>query len=148
VVQRIRWIYVDRSCPLLRDEEGAGIALKVFSDRTRADAHCAALHRRARKKTLPFEHGVPFHHARALPSLAAYTSMPTEDFLRWLSELGLQPPDLPPAGTDQAAQFSYGAWCSWWYENAKVWPPALFHRLWDALDRVALFEVVEVPADL
>jgi hypothetical protein len=57
VVQRVRWVYRDRSEPLLRDEEGAGVPVKVFADRDRAEAHCRLLHRRAAKKAIPFEHG-------------------------------------------------------------------------------------------
>jgi hypothetical protein len=98
VVQRARWAYTDRSAPLLRDEEGAGVPVKVLADRDRAEAHCRQLHRRAAKKVIPFEYGVPFGHVDALPFLAAYTSLPTEDFLRLLTDLGVEPPNLPAAG--------------------------------------------------
>jgi hypothetical protein len=148
VVQRVRWVYTDRAEPLLRDEEGAGVPVKVFADPDRAEAHCRPLHRRAAKKAIPFEHGVPFGHADALPSLAAYTSLSTEDFLRLLTDLGVEPPDLPAAGEPGAAASSYAVWCSWWYENARRWPPAVLQRLWDALDKVQLYEVRAVTAEL
>jgi hypothetical protein len=90
VVQRARWVYTDRAEPLLRDEEGAGVPVKVFADRDRAEAHCRLLHRRAAKKALPFEHGAPFGHTDALPSLATCTSLPTEDLLRLLTDLGAE----------------------------------------------------------
>jgi hypothetical protein len=98
VVQRVRWVYTDRSEPLLRDEAGAGVAVKVFADRGKAEAHGRLLHRRAAQRAIPFEHGVPFGHADALLSLAASTSLPTAGFLRLLTDLGVEPPDLPAAG--------------------------------------------------
>jgi hypothetical protein len=147
LVQKVRWVYRDRAEPLLRDEEGAGTPVKVFADRTRAEAHCRRLHGAARKKVIPFEHGAPFGSPRALPSLSSYTSMSNTDFLRLITSCGLAPPDLPPRGEVGAAASSYALWCSWWYVGAKVWPPDVQDRLWDALDRVVLFEVVAVSAE-
>jgi hypothetical protein len=60
----------------------------------------------------------------------------------------VEPPDLPAAGAEGAAASSYAVWCSWWYENAKRWPADLLGRLWDALDKVSLYEVLAVAADL
>jgi hypothetical protein len=91
---------------------------------------------------------VPFGHADALPSLAAYTNLPAEGFLRLLTEPGVEPPELPAAGAEGAAASGYAAWCSWWYANAKRWPADLLGRLWDALDTVQLYEVLAVAADL
>lgn len=148
LVQKVSWTFVDNAEPLWRDEEGAGIPIKVFMGREKAQAHCRKLHRAARKKVIPFQHGAPFRKPNALPSLASYTSMSNSDYLRLIEECRLEPPDLPPPGEEGADASSYAAWCSWWYEGAKVWPPAVLDRLWDALDRVVLFEVVAVPAEL
>src|SRR5204863_8783782 len=117
VVQKVSWAYVDNAEPLWRDEEGAGIPVKVFTDRDKAQAHCSKLHRAARKKVIPFQHGAPFRKPNALPSLASDTSMSNADYLRLIEECGLEPPDLPQAGEDGANASSYAAWCSWWYEG-------------------------------
>ena len=144
LVQKVRWVYRDRAEPLLRDEGGAGTPVKAFADRDKAEAHRRKLHRAARKEAIPFEHGVPFGSPGSLPSLAAYTSMSDADFLRLIDACGLEPPQLPEPGEEGAAASSYAEWCSWWYEGAKAWPPDVLDRLWDALDRVVLFEVVAV----
>jgi hypothetical protein len=148
LVQKVSWTYVDNTEPLWRDEEGAGIPVKIFMDRDRAQAHCSKLHHAARKKVIPFQHGVPFRKSNALPSLASYSGMSTADYLRLIEECGLEPPDLRQPGEEGADASSYAVWCSWWYEGAKVWPPTVLDRLWEALDRVELFEVIAVSADL
>jgi hypothetical protein len=147
LVQKVSWTYVDNAVPLRRDEEGAGVPVKIFMDSDKAQAHCGKLHRAARTKVIPFQHGAPFRQSNALPSLASYTSMSDADYLRLIEECGLEPPDLPQPGEEGADASSYAAWCSWWYEGAKAWPPAVLDRLWEALDRVELFEVIAVSAD-
>ena len=145
---KVRWVYHDRAEPLVRDEEGAGTPLKVFSDREKAEAYRRRLHQAARKKAIPFQHGAPFGQRGALPSSAAYTSLSDEDFLRLLAEVGLEPPELSQPDEPDAAASSYAVWCEWWYEGAKGWPPDVQDRLWAAPDRVTLFEVVAVSAEL
>src|SRR5262249_17780320 len=133
----------------------AGFPEKVFADRAAADAHCWELERAARE-----EHGRPFPFGRdgvpSLPSLDDYTTTPTGVFLDWLEAQGL---DLPAGQRDAWEAYqqrsptgefdedSYAAWVGWWVDNAGQWDADLRERVWDKLDRVRFFEVVEVESD-
>jgi hypothetical protein len=156
VVVRVYWRYVDRSSPHLESEPaGAGFPLKVFADRAAADAHCRELDRAARAKC-----GCPFVFGRdgvpSLPSLDDYTTTPTEVFFDWLEGQGLEPPagqraaweayrQRPPSGDFN--QDSWYAWVGWWVDNAGGWDAGLRERVWDMLDRVRFYEVVEVDLE-
>jgi hypothetical protein len=157
VVQRVPWQYVDRSEPM-RDPEpgGAGFPLKVFSDRAAAEAYRRPLEREARQGENPFNYGR--YPGGSFPSLADHTSMPTGEFIAWLEAEGLE----PPAGQRQAwlaweaqkqshpgryDEGSYKAWWEWWHENSGRWPAEQRERVWDRLDRVRFYDVVEVDAE-
>jgi hypothetical protein len=147
-VQRVPWVHTDRAEPLLGDAEGAGVPVKVFADRDRAEAHCRLLHGRAAKKVIPFEHGGAVRARRRLAGAGRLHQPGHRGLLTPAADLGVEPPDLPAAGEPGAAASSYAAWCSWWYESAKRWPAAMLQRLRDALGKVRLSEVRAVPADL
>jgi hypothetical protein len=147
VVQRLEWQYVDRSLPLER-VEGAGTSLKVFADRDEAEAYCRKLQRKEQKAVNPFAYGKSF------PSLDDFTSTPTDEFIAWLEQQGIPPPEgqlqrwlqgeTGPAVLGEFDQDSYDCWWGWWSENAPTWDSKLLNRVWDRLDRVRLFEVVGV----
>lgn len=152
VVQRVDWRYRDRSLPLEQSEPpGAGFPLKAFSGREAAAAYCRKLQRRGRKQVNPFAHGKSF------PALDDFTSTPTDQFIAWLEQQGVKPPEGELArwracqdGTSYPKQFdqdSFDAWLGWWSENAPLWDAKRLNRIWDRLDRVRLFEVVEVEAE-
>jgi hypothetical protein len=155
VVQKIYWHYSDRSVPFHESEpSGAGFPQKAFADRTQAEAHCRTLNLAARP-----EYGTPFPYGRgwghSFPSLRDYTSTPTGEFIAWLEAEGV----APPAGQKEAweavqklpepsrrfDQGSYSAWWSWWEESAG-WTEVQRNRIWDKLDRVRFYEVVEVES--
>jgi hypothetical protein len=84
--------------------------------------------------------------------------MPTGEFIDWLEAEGLE----PPAGQRAAwlaweAQKhnsprrydpeSYKAWWEWWHDNSRQWPAEQRERVWDRLDRVRFYDVVEVEAE-
>ena len=156
VVVRVYWRYVDGSSPQLESEPaGAGFPLKVFADRAAAAAHCRELERAARAKC-----GCPFSFGRdgvpSLPSLDDYTTTPTGAFLDWLEDQGLEPPAGQRAAWEASRQRpasgdfqkdSWDAWVRWWVDNAGQWDADLRERVWDKLDRVRFFEVVEVESD-
>jgi hypothetical protein len=156
VVVRVHWRYVDNTCPYLESEPaGAGFPQKVFADRAAADAHCRELELAAR-----VENGNPFPFGRdgvpSLPSLDDYTTTPTGVFLDWLETQGLDLPAGQRAAWEESQQRpmtgafdedSYAAWVGWWADNADQWDADLRERVWDKLDRVRFFEVVEVESD-
>jgi hypothetical protein len=144
VVQRIEWRYVDRSLPL---ERAAGAPVKVFADRGEAEAYCRKLQRKERRAVNPFAYGSSF------PALDDFTSMPTDEFIAWLENSGITPPagqlqrwqqgQTGPA-VGEFDQESFDSWRGWWRESAATWDRKLLDRVSDRLDRVQLFEVVEV----
>jgi hypothetical protein len=153
VVVRVCWRFVSNSSPYLESEPpGAGFPQRVFADRAAADAHCRELESAARE-----EHGTPFPFGRdgvcSLPSLDDYTTTPTGVFLDWLEDQGLDPPAGQRAAWEASQQRpqtgafdedSYAAWLTWWADNAGLGDTDLRERVWDKLDRVRFFEVVEV----
>jgi hypothetical protein len=156
VVQKVYWHYGDRSIPFVEsDPAGAGFPQAVYTDRAAADADCRALDQKARADI-----GNPFQYGRGVgrsyPSLADYTSTPTGEFLDWLQAQGIAPPvgqreawdahQKAPEARRRFSQESHGAWWSWWEDNSGRWPPEQRERVWDKLDRVRFYEVVEVPA--
>jgi hypothetical protein len=155
VVQKVYWHYADRSIPYVESEPGgAGFPQAVYADRAAADAACRDLDLKGREDA-----GNPFLHGRGVgrsyPSLADYTSTPTGEFLDWLQAEGIPPPvgqreawelyEKAPAGRRRFSPESHGAWWSWWEDNSGRWPPDRRARVWDKLDRVRFYEVVEVP---
>jgi hypothetical protein len=148
VVQRIDWRFVDRAEPLERSE-WAGIPLKVFTDRDEAEAHCRKLQRKERKAVVN-----PFAYGRSFPALDDFTSTPTDEFITWLEQQGVRPPEgqlerwrqweSGPQAVGGFDQDSFDCWMMWWFNSAKTWDSNLLNRVWDRLDKVRLFEVVEV----
>jgi hypothetical protein len=146
VVQRVEWRYVDRSLPLER-AEGAGAPVKVFADRKEAEAYCRKVQRKERRAVNPFAYGSSF------PGLDDFTSMPTDEFIASLEHSGIRPPtgqlqqwqqwQTGPA-IGEFDQESYDSWWGWWRDSAASWDRKLLDRVWDRLDKVRLFEVVEV----
>jgi hypothetical protein len=156
LVQKVYWHSVDRAVPLVEsDPPGAGYPQKVYADRAAAGAGCRALERQAREEVgNPFQHGRGW--GRSFPSLADYTSTPTGEFLDWLAAEGITPPagqreaweafQKLPEGRRRFSPESHGAWWSWGEDNSGRWAPEQREKVWDKLDRVRFYEVVEVPA--
>jgi hypothetical protein len=77
--------------------------------------------------------------------LDQYTTMGEASFLALLQAEGLTPAALdlrPSADYDYQAH----AWADWWEEHPQEWDDRLVERLWNALDRLSFYEVVEVAA--
>jgi len=132
VVQEFSWQGLNRSSPGIQDDERSGKPVMAFIDRARADAHCRQLNFQKRATTNPF---------RYVPKGADYTTMGPAPFLAFLRAEGLTPPtDYFPddAGT-------IWTWSEWWDGHLNEWDERLVERLWNALDRLSFYEVVEVP---
>lgn len=153
IVQKVYWAYVDRAEPMRESEPGgAGFPQQVFADRAAALVDCWNRNQAARN-----EHGNPFPYGRgwghSFPSLADYTSTPTGEFLDWLESEGLALPPGQRAGweayqrqAEVARRYdpqSYSAWWQWWNDYAARLPVGQRARIWDKLDRVRFYEVVE-----
>ena len=158
VVQRIYWHYVGRSEPHRESEPaGAGHPGNGLPRPRRRGGPPTGPGAQGRKGRCPFEHGLRWGHS--LPSLDDLTSTPTGEFLDWLEAEGLP----LPAGQREAwraferggsrhgglDQRSFDAWWAWWDANfrSREGEPVC-DRVWDKLDRVRFFEVVEIDAEL
>lgn len=133
VIHEFSWRYRDPRWPLLQDDDRPGKPVMAFHDRAHADAHCRQLNLQKRATTNPF---------RYLPAGAAYTKMGQSAFLDFIRAEGLTPPAAFPGEDDIA-----WVWAEWWDKNGEKWDKARIERLWNALDGLAFYEVVEVPGE-
>jgi hypothetical protein len=132
VVQEFSWRVRSSSSPGVQDDERSGRPVLAFSDRARTDAHCQQLNLQKRATTNPFYY---------IPKGADYTSMDPASFLAFLRAEGLTPPtDFFP---DDA--LTIWTWALWWDEHRSKWDERLVERIWNALDRLSFYEVLEVP---
>ncbi len=157
VVQKMHWEYVDRSEPMRESEPaGAGRPVAVFGKREAAEAHRATLEEAARPGVNPFDH--PFqpggYGTLSFPALEGVTTTPTGEFIDWAAAEGLNPPEgqkrlweenmaRPKAYREYFVPASFAAWRQWWEAQVRG-DEARERRVWDRLDRVRFFAVVEV----
>jgi hypothetical protein len=125
VVQRLNW-----------QGYGAGIArlpgatrLRSYKSRVAAERDCRRRETAARAAVNPFTCGGPALHYQ--------TSLDADRLHDWLLDAGLEPP---------AAQDDKRDWAGWWRQTHDRLSEAQRERVWEALDRVRFFEVVERPA--
>lgn len=128
VVQRVNWKYNDEFY-YRGGGEGDDQLVKAFRNRVLAEAHLRKL-LNAELECLDGVNPFEFGHGR---SLAAVTSMTPAELVKAVQALGLQPPDASRDIDD------FGAWYEWYHgpgeESAAVWP---------LLDRLRLFEIIEI----
>jgi hypothetical protein len=141
VVQEFNWRFTARGDPYVLDEGRPGTPVKVFLDRDRASAFCRDLNREKR--------GVnPFCYQPEPTDgsyLDQYATMGEDALLALVRSEGLIPPvrDSDPSNRGLYEE----PWVKWWEEHRKEWDDGLVERLWDALDRVRFYEVVEVTME-
>ena len=133
VVQTIRWDY-------MVDGEGQGWyryrtgdqgeLVATFPDRDQADSHCAELEREKRAEVNPFEYG---------ETLADLTPFDADRWHDWLLDAGLEPPitDWPNGRRD---------WVNWWTAESPAMTELQRAKVWQGLDRLRFFCVVELFA--
>jgi hypothetical protein len=112
-------------CP---DPDG-GAPIKAFLDRITADAYCQSCETAARGPKNPYmRHPNPFCFGDKLPE---QTSLPEGVFRDWLLDAGLQP---PRRGRN---------WKGWWDEEHEAMTDEQRRKVWEALDKVRFYRVVE-----
>jgi hypothetical protein len=141
VIREYSWRFRARGDPLVLDDGRPGRPVTAFAERRRADAHCRQLNLQKRAAN-PFRY---MPEATGGDFFDQYTTLGEAAFLALLRAEGLTPPALPTrsAGEDDLAR----AWADWWDGHRKGWDDRLVGRLWDALDRLTFYEVVEVPVE-
>jgi hypothetical protein len=96
----------------------------------------------ARTRELELEAARLFNPFCRLGPLAAQTSLPEDDFRRLLGELVASLPDAP---LDAAGRTRF--WRLWWEEYMPTWSDEVLAKVWDLLDRIRFYEVLEVEAE-
>jgi hypothetical protein len=138
VVQAISWRFTARGSPHVIDEGRPGNPVKAFLDRDRAVAACRDLNRQRQAKTNPFEYRP---EETGGTYLAQYTTKGEGAFLTLVRSEGLIPPVRDP---DPYKELFPEPWVAWW---AELKDRQQADRLWDAIDRVRFYEVIEVDAE-
>jgi len=100
--------------------------VKAFADLSRADAFCRERERERRERVNPFEHG------RKLSDLTHFDAGRLCD---WLLDAGLDPP---------GPKVRIVGWRKWWADTRRGLSDYQRAKVWEALDRVRFFEVVEL----
>jgi hypothetical protein len=117
-----------RSCSKL-DEGYAGRPVRAFVDRDEARAFQGEQESAARHGKSPFAHGDLFEDV---------SSAEEGLFHDWLLDMGLEPPAALVGGRRD--------WRSWWAKSFRG-SPEQAEQIWQQMDRVVFFQVVEVPLD-
>ena len=127
LVQQVRWEHHWDNPEWLfcRDPE-VGAPVKAFTDRNAAEAFRLRLERQARSGRNPFQHG---------HELADLTALPEGPLRDWLLDAGLTPPKwkLNPV-----------ALSGWWDHHAHQMTEIQRDKVWEALDRVRFYTVVDL----
>jgi len=97
-----------------------------FEDRASAEEDCRQREQEARKGANPFAHGGP---------LCYQTSLDEGRLGDWVQDAGLTPPE-PGAK---------GGWRDWWTRIEPTMSDLQRAKVWEALDKVRFFRVVETP---
>jgi hypothetical protein len=127
LVQQVRWER-DWENPewLFCPDPEVGAPVKAFTDSNAAEAFRLKLERQARAGRNPFQHG---------HELADLTSLP-EGLLRdWLLDAGLTP---PTEGLSVLLLFD------WWERHGEGMTELQCGRVWEALDRLRFYTVVDL----
>jgi hypothetical protein len=125
VVERINWGLADRDGRWAHLPGAVRVA--CFEDAATAEADCRRREAEARSKVNPFLFGGPALHYQ--------TSLDEGRLRDWLLDAGLEPP--VPEG---------GPWQAWWEERAPAMTDVHKLQVWNALDKVRFFRVVEGSA--
>jgi len=139
VVARVAWdvdagsrvVGIDRRDAAGEDRRFVPVA--AFADRAAAEAYVRARELEAARVFNPFE---------MLGSTSALTSLPPDEFARRLSALVGPPPDAP---LDAYGRLKH--WRSWWDDHQPAWPDDTLAAVWELLDAVRFYDVLEVDAE-
>jgi hypothetical protein len=100
----------------------------------------AAERERARRERAVRELLNPFWFSSG--SSRGMTALSNETFRARVCELGLIPPPPVPTGYGDGAN-----WVEWWEVESANWTAEQRNAVWDLLDKVQLFDVVEIELE-
>jgi len=129
VVERLNWRPCEAEAPARRKAGSwarlpGGERVASFGDADEADADCRRREEEFRREVNPFACGT---------ALCYLTSLDEGRLRDWLLDAGLTPPQ----------KSGLGAWQAWWERTAPTMNDAQRGKVWEALDRLRFFRVVE-----
>ena len=143
VVQQVHWEYNDEYFFRLDGETGelgegpdGPAPLHTFLSRTKAEAWWRKREELARGDQSPFDYGTLGGRVED------YGNLTPAEFRDRLRVAGVSPPSFDEDGRPR------GALWEWWDRNVADMTPAQRSAVWDALDRVRFYEIVETTLDL
>jgi len=139
VVRRLAWMWDGTQSSLHRNRDfhgrlDFGRPERAFADRHEAEAVRTQLERRARAGQNPFTYA-----GESRDPVAGRTSLDGELLRDWLQDCGAR--RLPKRGASEAT------WRRWWERTAPDLSPLQRAKVWEAFDRIRLYDVVEVELD-
>jgi hypothetical protein len=129
LVRRLRWSEPGYSKSKLRHRLPGETPVASFVDRHGAEADLALREREARRDVNPFYFGGA--------ALCYQTSFDPPRFHDWLLDAGLEPPEPAEGGVID--------WVAWWDRTAPSMTEAQKARVWEGLDKVRFFDLVQQP---
>jgi hypothetical protein len=139
VVQQVHWEYNDEYFYRLDDETGemGGPApLCTFLSRVKAEAWWRKREELARGDQSPFDYGALDGH------LDDYSTLSPAEFSDRLRAAGVSPPSFGENGRLRDCLWE------WWDRSVIAMTPEQRSAVWDVLDRVRFYEIVETTIDL
>lgn len=143
VVARIGWAiaprpsegYTEVSPDLMNTagEDRRFVPVAAFTTREAAEARMRELELEAARVFNPFLRVGPLY---------AFTTANLSDFILRLAGIV----DPLPASTFTTDSPNRRAWRVWWEEYVPTWSDAVLAKVWDLLDRIRFYEVLEVEA--
>jgi len=157
IVQRIDWEYSDEYF-----YRNGDTPLKAFRKRAAAEAHRLELERAARAEIIEAppvvqngndEYRSPWYYNLdyTFGNLTDLTSLSLDEFVSRAKAIGL--PDFPPIMLSTEVSSFAHIWDdeeesdAWWYQAWETLKPDRTDLLWDILDRLHFFQVVEVEVE-
>jgi hypothetical protein len=128
LVQEVRWERDDWENPewLYCTDPEAGAPVKAFTDANAAEKFRRGLERQARAGRNPFQHG---------RELAHLTSLPEGPLRDWLLDAGLTPPK---------EELNVAVLSLWWEQHSEGMPELQRDKVWEALDLLRFYTVVDL----
>lgn len=123
VLERVNWRRTRHSCVRL---PGA-TRVRSFDDPQAAYQEQKRLEAEARDRVNPFICGGSMLHCQV--------SLPPEALCDWLYEAGITPPPDPSRLSEP--------WAKWWAAEHAQWTTEQRERVWEAVDRIRFYRVVE-----
>ena len=82
-----------------------------------------------------------------IPTLAQLSSMPEAVFDDWLQDVGLTPPAPTRIEPKHGKPFTMRDWDAWYEANAAQMSDRQRMKVWEALDKLDFFEIIETELE-